>query len=213
MKSEVNDSKFIITTNQNKSFNFGEEQKSKVYDLYVYIWYKCEESEENNYNCSLENSDKNESLSFYIFYLNYTGYKTVHQNKDLPLQKYYMSVYFYFSNDEKIFMFFQKWKTIKYIENINEYYGGMIINDKMAIIDMPENLKLSYKKGLRLLCCIKIDYIWVNYFDIYTRSKKTIIDEFSFIFSAAITIYNGFIFFIVYYIQKIMTITKLLKKF
>ena len=193
MVSNVNKSKYFATTyqNLNVSINFGEEQKTKVYDFGLYIWYNCSKLGNNSYDCSLR---ENINLPFYIFSLNYTGFKTEHQNVESPLQKNYISEYFFFTNDEKIINFYQKWKIIKYKDNNKEYYGGVIINDKMAIANMPDYYKNTYQKGRRLLCIIQIDYSWMNYFDDYTRSKKTIIEPISNISSLSMTFYGAFIF-------------------
>ena len=192
MDPSVNKSKFFIRTNQNKSINFDEEHKSKVYDLFVYIGYNCEKLDENNYNCSL---GENANLPFYLFYLNYTSYKTEHPHEEFPLQKQYMSEFFYFSDNEQMIIFLQKWKTIKYNDDRKEYYGGVIINDKMIIGDISggwENFFIG--NGKRILCCIKIEYSWVNYVDNYIRTKTTLFNVISGICSLCLTIYNGFIF-------------------
>ena len=189
--SNVDKSKFFIITNNSEFINFGEEHKSKVYDIYLYIGYNCEKLDENNYDCSLGEIDDS---SIYVFYLNYTGFKTEHQDNELPLQKY-MFEFFYFNSNGQIVEFLQKWKTIKYTEDLKEYYGGVIMNDKMVIMDISEGVKNTlFENGKRLLCIIRIEYPWINYIDNYTRSKRTIIDVFGDICSLCLTIYNAMIF-------------------
>ena len=104
MKSNINSSNFFIFTNQNELVNFGEERKSKVFEFNSFIGYNCEKLGENDYDCSIRESDKasDENNKFYIFSLNYTGTKVDHNNKELPLQKNYISEYYYFTFDEKI---------------------------------------------------------------------------------------------------------------
>ena len=140
MDSNINTSNFFIITNENELINFGEERKSKVYEFYAYIGYNCEKLGENDSDCSIRESDKEPDADnmFYLFSLNYTGTKVDHHNTKLPLQNNYVSEYFYFSFDDKINYFLQKWKTIKYTEDKGifgtfenlvgkpkEYYGGV----------------------------------------------------------------------------------------
>ena len=210
MNSKVNTSNYFVFTNQNEFINFGEERKSKIYDFYAFIGYNCEKSGENDYDCSIRESDKEPDGDniFYLFSLNYTGTKIEHNNKEFPLQKNYNSEYYYFNFDDKIKYFIQKWKTIKYtedkgifgtfgnlIEKPKEYYGGVIMNDKMIIANLPEEWKNKFnKKGKKILCVIKIGYSWINYLDNYTRIKKIILEPISELCSLSLTIYNIFIF-------------------
>ena len=195
MDLNVDKSKFyaIAYKNPNDSFKFGEERKFKVYDFGLFIWYNCEKLGDDNYDCSLR---KNDSSLVYLFSLNCAGFKTDRQNEESPLLNNYISENFYFTVDEKITYFFQKWKTIKYKDNNKnkEYYGGAIINDKMAIMDIPDYWQNSYKNNRRLLCIIVISYSWVNYYDNYSRSKDTIIEPISYICSLSMTIYSIFNF-------------------
>ena len=207
MNSNINTSNFFIyMKNQNEFINFGEEHKSKVYDLKAFIGYNCSKLGENDYDCSLRESDKSPDM-LYFFYLNYSGTKIVHEDRELPLQNKFISDYHFFSFGDNVNIYSQKWKTIKYKEdkgifgvfNFNgkskEYYGGMIMNDKMAVVDMPEDLINSYKvRGMKILCNIQIHYSWVNFLDNYTRSKKTILEPISNICSLSLTIYSIFNF-------------------
>ena len=168
--------------------------------------YNCSKLGENDYNCSLSESDKLPNNIVYFFSLNYIGTKIVHENQELPLQKQYISDIYYFSFGDKSNIFYQKWKTIKYTENkgiigalsfgkSKEYYGGVMMNDKMAIVDLPEELENRFKvRGMKILCGIIIYGPSVNIFDKYNRSKKTILELISNICSLSLTIYNVFIF-------------------
>ena len=111
MISDINNTNFFIKTNQNELINFGEEHKSKVYDFAALIGYKCEKLGENDYDCSIRESDKepNTENIYYVFSLNYTGTKIVHDKK-FPLQNNFISEYFYFSFDDKIKYFLQNGK-------------------------------------------------------------------------------------------------------
>ena len=157
MLSYINASNFFIHTEQSGFFKFGEERKSKVHSFSALIGYNCSKLGEKDYDCSLRESDKSPDTIYY-FYINYTGTKIVHEDQELPLQKKYIFEGFYFSFGENMNNFYQKWKTIKYKEDkgifgaLNfigkpkEYYGGAIINDKMAIMDIPDYWQNSYKK-------------------------------------------------------------------
>ena len=210
MESDINTSNFFILTNEDEFINFGEERKSKVHSFIVLIGYNCEKLGENDYDCSIRENDKvsDGNNLFYLFSLNYTGTKIDHNNKEFPLQKNYISEYFYFNFDDNIKYFVQKWKIIKYtedkgifgifenlIEKPKEYYGGIIMNDKMVIADPPEEWKNMFKEnGKRILCLINIDYSGINYLDNYTRIKKLILEPISNICSLSLTIYNVFLF-------------------
>ena len=178
MPSYVNASNFFIYTEQSGFFKFGEERKSKVYEFKAYIVYRCSKLGKNDIDCSLRESDKSSDVIYY-FNINYTGTKIVHQIQELPLQEKFISDFYYFSFGESMNYYYQKWKTIKYKEDkgifgalnfigkSKEYYGGVMVNDKMAVADMPEDFINEYKaQGKKILCGIEIKYSSVNFLEV-----------------------------------------------
>ena len=168
--------------------------------------YNCSKLGENDYNCSLRESDKSPDAVYY-FYIKYTGNKIAHEDKELPLQKKYISDYYYFSFGESMNFYYQKWKTIKYTEDkgifgalnfigkSKEYFGGVMMNDKIAIADMPEEwINANKEKGMKILSGLQINFHRINFCENYTRSKKTLLEPISNICSLSLTIYSIFIF-------------------
>ena len=205
-------------------FNISEEceYKSKVYDFYFMIMYKCSE----DFNCTLREEDK-KSVNLYEFAFNYSGFKLERQNEESPLQKTYVTDFLSFSINDKLTFYEMKWKSIKYTEekglfgtfekNIlgksNEYYGGEFLYNQVLSVDKV-NAYRNLEKALnaRLLNIFRVNPL-EEQFDNYIRTKKGIFDPISLICSLSLTIYNGLILVVRSFYSKYFDNYKIIENF
>ena len=167
--------------------------------------YRC-----RNKSCLSPKNIFQEFNKYYEFVLYYSGYEINHQNEISTLeQKSIPNTYYVSPFEDKYTLFLNHWKIIKYKEekgllgslenllgNNNDYYGIEYINSFTYTLNKTEAIK-----AYELLYDIKIfAYIYTpkedneNYFDYYSRTKKSIWTSFANICSLSVTIYNGFIF-------------------
>ena len=157
---------FVATRNGKNRYihDIGEECEYNVYDFFLYIGYRCSNSTNGTYNCSLRKEDERYTgYNMYEYFLNYNGTKIDHYNKDSPLLSENISEYYHFDFEDKITFFAQKWKSIRYTEikgmigtfekslgiSNDEHYGGIIMNDKTVIASVQKK-KLIFGKETAL---------------------------------------------------------------
>ena len=203
---------FVATRNGKNRYihDIGEECEYNVYDFFLYIGYRCSNSTNGTYNCSLRKEDERYTgYNMYEYFLNYNGTKIDHYNKDSPLLSENISEYYHFDFEDKITFFAQKWKSIRYTEikgmigtfekslgiSNDEHYGGIIMNDKTVIASVQrKEVDFWERNGFRILSIIKIIGLNENNIDNYARSEKGIFDPISNIFSLCLAIYNALTF-------------------
>ena len=75
---------FVATRNGKNRYihDIGEECEYNVYDFFLYIGYRCSNSTNGTYNCSLRKEDERYTgYNMYEYFLNYNGTKIDHYNK------------------------------------------------------------------------------------------------------------------------------------
>ena len=189
-----------------KILKLGENCTVNILDISIGFYYKCKGVDMNG-NCILHDEEKNQDQNIYSFIFNYTGSKINHQNEN-PLTTHFIHDNILFNIDENIFYRLLRWKTIIYTEKkgiyrffdyllgkSNEIYGGIFYNPLSLLVKRPESSKDLVKLGYLYLGHLAVRANDNNnYFDYYSRTKKTIFDPISSICSLCLTIYNIIIF-------------------
>ena len=188
---------------------FNENFQTSIYSLRFYLYYKCKIDIDGN--CTIWDEDKPDTNIFYLNF-DYLGFKLDHQNEESPIKRENRFNQYTFSLNDKISIHLLKWKTITYKEEIggitglfsnlkgenNIKYGGEFLDPISMTIneeDLPNNLKNYKYEGKKLLSYIFLNpYNPGNYYDKYSRKKKSIFDSIANICSLSLTIYNVFIF-------------------
>ena len=213
---------FFYDPYEGKELKFGVDEESRVYDLSFYLFYKCEDVIDGE--CIIREEDK-AYINLYNLDFNYTGFKLDHQNPESPIKRDYMFNRLYFNMNEKITLTRLKWKTIIYKEEPGmldslfgekkEIIGGEFLDPVVSSIDLkdfPEGLEFL-SEGLKLVTII---YSFLddpkNYYDIYSRKKKSIFDSIANICSLSLTIYNLFIFIFCNFYSKNFDNYKIIEK-
>ena len=197
----------LITVNNTNTkpyeyIKFNEPYKTKVYDFFFMLLYKCEDFEEGDTECHISEQDlPNLDTDIPTLNLLYSGYKLDHQNAESPLKEDIILESFPFILETKMNFVFLSWKTIKYNEdkgimkifgNSSEIYGGEFINSENIRIDKGPLIEAYLENGLLPLLVLTVSENELNnYYDIYTRKKIGIFDPIANICSLSIAIYNG----------------------
>ena len=207
LNEELENSEFIIyqTLPNVKKIEFGVEYESFADEFYFLLGYICK-----NTSCLPPQDEELHTTNMYAFSLEYSGYEINHQNETSPLeQKWIPKNYFISPLEDKYTFICVNWKNIIYkeekgllgsFENLlgydNEYYGIEYIDSLIYTPDKSEFIKEFEEKGnIKILALINPAFFgFENYFDYYSRTKKSIWNAFANICSLSLTIYNGFIF-------------------
>lgn len=211
----LNESHFVLVSGDQLSddegmINFNKNYESHVYGLDFILYYICKSIE--NGSCIIWDEDKNE-LNMYTLNFNYLGFKLSHQNEETPIIREYTTNQFIFHINDQISFNLLRWRTIIYEEEQgisgifdklngkkNEKYGGEFMdpltfstNEKDLFDDDYEESKI--KTNMKIISLIGIDKNESkNYYDRYSRKKKSIWDPLANICSLSMSIYSGFIF-------------------
>ena len=181
---------------------------SNLYDISFFVYYNCGRILDEEEECKIRDEDKPSFNTIYIDF-NYLGFQLDHQNEESPIKREDTYNIFSFNLGNKIYMYQLRWKTIEYSEekgffdNImgksNTVYGGEFIDPIVSILfyeDLPQYYKdMERNLGIKILGMIGSDkYDPKNYYDKYSRTKKSIFDSIANICSLSMTVYSGFIF-------------------
>ena len=209
--TELNENNFgIVFEDQIKNYKqeeiqFNKNNEAMVYSLNFYLYYKCKSYIDGN--CTIRDEDKSE-LNLYYLHFNYLGFKLEHQNEETPIKRENRTNEYIFSINDQISLHTLRWKTIIYKEEIggitglfsnlkgenNYIYGGEFLDHITFIINGKE-AGMEPEEGQKVLSYITMNlYDPQNYYDIYSRKKKSIFNSIANICSLSLTIYNAIIF-------------------
>ena len=187
---------------------FNVEYNSRLYDLYFLVLYNCSFNNTEDGECKIHEED---IIDFNRYKLSFTylGFNLEHQNEESPLGRKKIYNDFMFSINEKVYYYELTWKTIEYSEEkgiseifdnlvgkSNTVYGGQFLEPTTLLFDysdLPEYI--TNITNWKILGMIYTDWATPkNFYDKYSRKKKSIFDSLANICSLSMTVYSGFIF-------------------
>ena len=180
----------------------------RLYDLYFLVLYNCSFNNTENEECKIHEEDKID-FNRYKLSFTYLGFNLEHQNEESPLGRKKIYNDFMFSINEKVYYYELTWKTIEYSEEkgiseifdnlvgkSNTVYGGQFLEPTTLLFDysdLPEYI--TNITNWKILGMIYTDWATPkNFYDKYSRKKKSIFDSLADICSLSMTVYSGFIF-------------------